>query len=296
MKNALHVCALLGLALVSASRVSAQATPPPREPTDPPKLLTIYREEVKPGKGGAHTSNEQAWAAAYTKGQAPIQWLGMTTIAGPNEAWFLSPYDSYAALQKVQDAMEGSAAFTADEEKFSALEGDLLSRTSTIIASYQPELSYQPKVAIAQMRFMQIDVVQVKPGHGNDYTETWRAIVAAHQKSKMNEHWAVYAVQSGMPNGTFLFMYPLKSLDHLDSVPGMHTGSEYREAVGESGRARMTQMSRDSVAMQQTLLFAFRPRMSLLPKDFIEQDSAFWTPKPPAPVTTAAKKSGAKTQ
>jgi hypothetical protein len=294
MKNALCVCALLGFALVNASPVGAQATPTPREPADPPNLLTIYREEVKPGKAAAHTSNEQAWAAAFTKGQAPMQWLGMTTIGGPNEAWFLSPYDSFAAFQKVQDAMESSTALTAEEEKYSALDGDLLSRTSTIIARYQPELSYQPKVAIAQMRFMQIDVVQVKPGHGNDFTENWRAIVAAHQKSKLNEHWAVYAVQSGMPNGTFLFMYPLKSLDHLDGVPGMHTGAEYRDAVGETGRARMTQMARDGLTTQQTLLFAFRPRMSLLSKDFIEQDSAFWTPKPPVAATT--KKSAAKPQ
>ena len=113
MKNALRVCTLLGFALVNASPVAAQAGPTPPE-ADPPNLLAIYREEVKPGKAAAHSSNEQAWAAAFTKGQAPIHWLGMTTIAGPNEAWFFSRYDSFAALQKVQDAMESSAALTAD--------------------------------------------------------------------------------------------------------------------------------------------------------------------------------------
>ena len=114
-------------------------------------------------------------------------------------------------------------------------------------------------------------------------------IVAAHEKAKMDEHWAVYAVQSGMPSGTFLFLYPLKSLDHLDGVPAMHTGNEYRDAVGESGRTRQNQMARDRLVMQQTLLFAFKPGMSLLSKDFIDQDPAFWTPKPPAAL--AAKKS-----
>jgi hypothetical protein len=291
MKNVLPVCALLGFALVNASSLAAQ-TPPSKEADDPPNLLVIYREEVRPGKAAAHTTNEQAWAAAFTKGQAPIHWLGMTTIAGPNEAWFLSPYDSYAAFQKVESAMEASAALTVEQDKYSSQETDLLDRTSAIIARYQPALSYQPKVSIPQMRYMQIDVVQLNPGHGGDYTEAWRAIVAAHEKAKMNEHWAVYAVQSGMPTGTFLFIYPLKSLEHLDGVPGMHTSNEYREAVGESGRARQNQITRDGVAMQQTLLFAFRPRMSLLPKDFIDQDSAFWAPKP-AP-TAVGKKAGDK--
>ena len=292
MKHVLPVCALLGFALVNASPLAAQTTPTSKDPNDPPNLLAIYREEVRPGKGAAHTANEQAWAAAFTKGQAPIQWLAMTTLAGPSEAWFLSAYDSYAAFEKVEKAMEGSAALSAEQDKFSSQESDLLSRTSAIIARYQPAMSYQPKVSIAQMRYMQIDVVQLKPGHGGDYTEAWRSIVAAHEKAKLNEHWAVYAVQGGMPTGTFLFIYPLKSLEHLDGVPAMHTGNEYRDAVGESGRARQNQLTRDGVEMQQTFLFAFQPRMSLLSKEFIDQDSAFWTPKPAA--VAAAKKPGDK--
>jgi hypothetical protein len=292
MKSLIPACALLGFTLMDVSSAGAQATPTPKEPNTPPNLLVIYREEVRPGKMAAHLANEQAWAAAFTKSQAPIRWLGMTTIAGPNEAWFLSAYDSYAAFQKVEDAMESSATLTAEQDKFSAQESELLERTSAIVARYQPALSYQPQVAIPQMRYMQVDVVQVKPGHGGDFTEMWRAIVAAHEKAKMNEHWAVYAVQSGMPTGTFLFMYPLKSLDHLDGVPAMHTGSEYRDAVGESGRAKQNQITRDGLATQQTLLFAFRPRMSLLPKEFIDQDSAFWAPKPMPAATT--KKPGDK--
>ena len=286
MKDALRVCALLGIALSNPALAAAQATPP-----DPPTVLVIYREELRPGKGAAHAANEQAWAAAFTKGQAPVRWLGMSTIAGPSEAWFLSGYDSYAAFQKNEDAMEANAALTAEGDKFSAQDGELLNRTSTIIARLRPAMSYQAKVAIPLMRYMQVDIVQVRPGHGGDFAEAWQNIVAAHAKAKMAEHWAVYAVDSGMPAGTFLFLYPHKSLDHLDGVAGMHQGNEYRDAVGESGRARQTQLTRDGVATQQTLLFAFRPRMSLLPKDFIDQDPAFWTPKPP-PAT--AKKPGDK--
>ena len=287
MRNALRVGAMLGLALSSALPVAAQSAAPP----DPPALLLIFREEVKPGKGAAHGANEQAWAAAFAKGQAPTEWLGMTAVAGPSEAWFLSQYDSYSAIQKNQDAMQASAALTAEEDKFSAQDGELLNRTSTIIARYRPALSYQPKVAIPQMRYMQVDVVQVKPGHGGDFTEAWRSIVAAHEKAKMNEHWAVYAVESGMPTGTFLFMYPHKSLDALDAAQGMHGADAYRDAVGESGRAKQNQMTRDSIAMQQTLIFAFRPRMSLLSTAFTDQDPAFWIPKQPVAI---AKKPGDK--
>jgi hypothetical protein len=104
----------------------------------------------------------------------------------------------------------------------------------------------------------------------------------------MDEHWAVYAVQSGMPTGTYLFLYPHASLDALDAVQPMHTRNEYRDEVGEAGRARQNQIMRDGLATQQTLLFAFKPRMSLLSKEFINQEPAFWTPKPA--VSPAAKK------
>lgn len=291
MKNALRFSAILGLAAAIALPAAAQTTPTPRDPADPPTLLVIYREEVRPGRGAAHTANEQAWAAAFTKGQAPIQWLGMSTVAGPSEAWFLSGHDSYAAFQKSEADMEANAALTAEGDKFSALDGELLNRTSTIIARHRPALSYQPRVALAEMRYMQVDIVQVRPGHGGDFAEAWEAIVAAHGKSKMNEHWAVYSVESGMPSGTFLFFYPHKSLDQLDAVPAMHGATEYRTAVGESGRARQNQITRDGVAMQQTLLFALQPRMSLLSKEFINQDPAFWAPKQPV---DPAKKPGDK--
>jgi hypothetical protein len=288
MRDALRVCTLMVMVLLNAVSAAAQA----KEPPDPPTLLVIYREEVRPGKGAAHSANEQAWSAAFTKGQAPVQWLGMTTIAGPNEAWFLSGHESYAAFQKIEDAMEANATLTAEGDKYSEKDGELLNRTSTIIARYRPNLSYGSKVAIPQMRYMQVDVVQVRPGHAAEFNEAWQSIVASHAKAKMNEHWAVYTVESGMAAGTYLFFYPHKSLDHLDGVAAMHTAAEYRDAVGESGRAKQTQMVKDGVASQQTLLFAFRPRMSLLSKDFIDQDPAFWTPKPPP--AAATKKAGDK--
>ena len=188
--------------------------------------------------------------------------------------------------------MDANATLTAEGDKYSEKDGELLNRTSTIIARYRPDLSYGAKVAIPLMRYMQVDVVQVRPGHGGEFREAWQSIVASHAKAKMTEHWAVYAVESGMANGTFLFFYPFKSLDPLDGVAAMHSAAEYRDAVGESGRAKQTEMVKAGVASQQTLLFAFKPRMSLLAKDFIDQDPAFWRPKPAPPAAT--KKPGDK--
>lgn len=283
------VPALLLVALGVTSAVPAGAQAPPAAQTSTPPVLLIYREEVKPGRAPAHAANEAAWAAAFTKSQAPARWLGMTSLAGPSEAWFVSGYESWEAFEKRDTAMSSTPAFQEDDDRFSAAEGDLLSRTSAIMAGYRPSISYQTEVSLPQMRYMQVDVVRVKPGHIDEFLQTWEATVAAHTKSKMDEHWAVYEVSAGMPTGTFLFFYPRKSLAEIDKSAPMHGAAAYRDAVGESGRSRMREMTQNAVESTQRLVFKFAPSMSILDKPWIDADPTFWTPKPP-PAPAAKKK------
>jgi hypothetical protein len=272
------VCLLAGGAIVAV--VEAQ----PALPTSTPQLLVIYREEVKPGRGAAHAANEATWAAAFTKAGAPERWLGMTSVAGPSEAWFLSGYASYEEYQKGQDAIDSHATLSAESDKFSAQEGDLLNRTSTIMAGYRPALSYQPDVKFPEMRYMQVDVVRVKQGHDRDFRMAWRQIAEAHTKAKMDEHWAVYEVDAGTQDLTFFFFYPRKSLAEIDKSGPMHTAEAYRDAVGENGRLQQREMSQRSIESSQTYIFRLRPAMSVLTKDWIDVDPGFWAPKPTPPV------------
>ena len=202
--------------------------------TSTPNLLVIYREETKPGRGAAHAANEAAWAAAFAKAGAAERWLAMTTVAGPSEAWFLSGYASYEEYEKAQKAMEANAVVTAEGDKFSALDGELLNRTSTLLATYRPALSYQSDVRLADMRYMQVDVVRVKPGYDSDFRASWRRIVEAHTAAKMDERWAVYEMDAGGQDLTFFFFYPRKSLAEIDKAGPMHSASAYRDV----GRAK----------------------------------------------------------
>jgi len=292
-KTVLRGCLLAAVAATYTLPASAQNAPAPQGDNALPRMLVIYREEVRPGKTAAHATNEAAWAAAFTKGQAPVTWLAMTSLAGPTEAWFMSAYESWAAIQAEEDAMTASAALTADQDKFSAQDGELLSRTSRIVVSFRPALSYQPEVKLPSMRYVAVDVVRVKPGRIGAFAESWRSIVEAHKTAKMDEHWSVYQVVAGQPDGTYFFMYPMKSLEELDKSGPMHGADAYRDAVGESGRAKANEMTISSVDSSQRLVFALSPRMSLLPKEWSEADS-FWAPKaPPTTAAAPAKKSKA---
>ena len=289
LKTALRQFVLL---VCSAAIVIPAAAQTPTSSSDtPPALLQIEREELRPGKGAAHAINESAWAAAYAKAQSPVYWLGMTTMTGPSEAWFLTRHDSFAAFEKSEASTDSNPALLAERDRIAAIDGDLLTRTSTILASYRPALSYQPIVKLPNMRYMSVNVMRVKAGHVASFTDNWKMIVEAHKKAGMDEHWVVYQVDSGMLDTTFLFLYAVKSLAEIDSSGPMHAAAAFRDAVGDSGRRQMDQINQNGIEMTQTMHFRLRPGMSTLPKEWAETD-AYWA-RPaalPAAATVAIKK------
>ncbi len=80
----------------------------------PPKVLQIAREQVKPGKNALHEKLEAGWPRLYANAQWPTHWLGVTSLTGPNEAWFLIGFDSFAAWEKDNGDIEKTPALKAD--------------------------------------------------------------------------------------------------------------------------------------------------------------------------------------
>jgi hypothetical protein len=112
MRSALwSVSALAALCLGSVPVTSAQTAP---AGTKRPKILQIGREELKPGKGAAHVKNEMGWPAAYRKAGSKSSTLAITSAS---EAWFLSPYESFAALEAQTKADEGDAVLSAEVDR-----------------------------------------------------------------------------------------------------------------------------------------------------------------------------------
>lgn len=283
--------ACLAALLACAVTLPATAQTPAADPTGPPPLLVVFRESVKVGKDAAHEANEQGWASVLSKAQWPTGWLGTTAMTGPNEAWYFTGYPNWEAFEKDTHARETAEAL-AETRKHAAADGELVNSTTEILARYRPGMSYRPTGQLGKYRYFTIDTVRVKPGREGEFAERWRAIVAAHEKAKLEEQWAVYSVSAGAPTGTFMFIYARKSLAELDAAGAAHTSDAYRDAMGEAGRARNNEVFRDIVEFEQTNHFAFSPKMSYVPKSWVDEDPKFWTPPPP--VTTSAKKADKK--
>ena len=68
-----------------------------------------------------------------------------------------------------------------------------------------------------------------------------------------------------------------------------HTSDAYRDATGEAGRAKNLEMTREAVEIDTTNHYAFSPKMSYVPKAWVDADPTYWTPAPP-PMPTVKKK------
>ncbi len=72
-----------------------------QETTPPPKVLTVIREFVKPGKSGAiHEKAESAFVQAMARAKWPSHYLAVSSISGKPRVLFFTGYDSFEAWEK----------------------------------------------------------------------------------------------------------------------------------------------------------------------------------------------------
>ncbi len=281
MRKILVLVAVFAL-LACPAIVVAQAA----EMQGPPKILEIVREDSKPGKAIAHRKHEGAWAQAFIKAGYPHN-LTISSVTGPDEDWFMTGFDTFAQLEKVNDSFESNPALRQAMETFSPKEADFVSESRFIFARFRPELSYKPQFALGEYKYFNVLVVRFKLGSGPD--EVGKIVAAAREKANPDYHSIAYEVTSGMPVGTYLYFTPVKSMATWDEPPN----KAYGEALKEGG---FSDAVAKTVQLAESRLFAFNPRLSYVPDEVAKADPSFWHPKmemaksPAKAATPAAKK------
>jgi hypothetical protein len=268
----LLLAALSGLA--AASTLHAQTAAPV---TAPPKVIRIYREVIKPDHGPAHAKTEAGLPAAFAEANWPNHYIAMTSASGPGEAWFIGPWDSYAAYEADSRAIEKNAVLLAAFDRLGAADSQHVADAATLFASYREDLSYRAGVDMIKMRYVMLVTFRVKAGRGEEFTAARNIVQAAHEKAEMDEHWATYEVTAGAPAGTYLLFLPMESMAALDSAQEMH-GKAYLDALGAENGKKVADLMNASLDGSMTTLFAFSPIMSY-PPDTWKAADAYWAPK-----------------
>ncbi|HEY2944070.1 MAG TPA: hypothetical protein VGN09_16670 [Vicinamibacteria bacterium] len=288
---------VLGTLILSASAVLAQ------EASGPPKVLAIAREEIKPGKGGAHAKSVASFIAAVTRANAPVYRIGLTPVSGDDNAVvYLQAFASFAeveaAHQELEKTIAANAAFKADLDRLDREEVDQHASQRTAYYTLRSDLSYHPRTAeqTGKSRFMSVNTTRIKPGRLVDYADYIKALNVAREKAGADVHTAVYQVLSGAPTGTFLSFTSLRSLAEIDDA--RQRIEQQQKAIDEAlGGPDVVKQRRlllsEIVADGYNTIYAMEPSLSRPTAVIAAADPDFWNPKPAAATKALAAKKAA---
>jgi hypothetical protein len=272
--------AFLLIVLLSAfAQVSAQPAPA----MAPPNALLIIREEIKPGMMGVHNRHSAEFTSVFSELQTPNHRIAMVPVAGnENEVIYITPLESFAELETMNRAtdskLESATGMTRAKLDRLDKEGPVLhAAMRDMLAIYRPELSFNPGVNIAQMRYFSITTTRVKPGYDAQFVDYIQKILnVARRDAKVNLHTAVFQVISGAQAGMYISFRPMKSLAEMDeAIP-----RKVRAAMGDDMKKDADKAVRETIMSQDASIYAFAPRMSYVGKEMAAVDPAFWNPKP----------------
>ena len=266
---------LTGLLLGSSFLLGCLAVGVAQEATQPPpKVLTIIREFVKPGRSGSmHEKTESAFVKAFTDAKWPEHYLAVDSMSGTPRSLFLVGYDSFAAWEKdTQDTMKNSALSTGLEHA-TAADSELLSSLDSGAFTFSDDYSLRPNVDIAHMRYFEISVFHIRPGHHKDWDDLVKMYMAAF-KDIPEVHWATYQNVYGAKDGTYLVFNAMKSLAETDH--GAAVGKQFEAAMGADGLKKLGELTAAAVESSETNLFAFNPKESYAPEGWVRADPDFW--------------------
>jgi hypothetical protein len=279
MKKFLRFAVSFAIALASQAVITAQENPGNTGSTvsQPPKVLVITREFLKPGRSGeVHKKAETAFVQAMSSAKWPTYYLAATSVSGRPRALFFTRYDSLADWEKDAKAVEKNAVLNAALDRAAMTDGDLLSDLDAGVFLYREDYSLNASVDMPHMRYFEIGQFHVKPGHDKEWDEGVKMVLKAYEKMP-DMHFACYQVLYGSHDGTYLFFTPLKSAAQIDSE--ITHNKDFETAMGEDGMKRLAELSAASIEWSENNLFAFDPAMSYASPEWIKADPDYWTTK-----------------
>ena len=272
MKRSIAMLSLALLSTGSASMALSQAVP-----TSQPNLLTITREDVKTGHNAAHAAHEVGWPAAYAKAKSPYYYFAMVSMTGPNEAWYVSPYESHAKLGESMKMESDNATLSAELARLARTDADHINSVRTLHAVARTDLSYGAFPDMGLARYWEITTFRVRPGHEEGFANAAKAYAAAAKRATPNTSWRTYEVIAGLPGPTYLVFSSVPSFADFDR--GMTDNMALTKAFTPDELATLEKFASAGMINAETHRFRLDATQSYVDAATKAKDPAFWTPK-----------------
>ena len=138
-----------------------------------------------------------------TRAKWPTHYLAVSAITGKPRVLFLTGYDSFEAWEKDVLAQQANPTLSAALDKAAVADGDLLSDADASALVYREDYSLRSNFDIPHMRYFEISLYRVRPGHDADWDTIVKMVKAAYEKVP-DVHWATYQAIYGQEGGTLM--------------------------------------------------------------------------------------------
>jgi hypothetical protein len=276
MRRSIH-WSVVALFLPGVAAVAVAQNP---LPTSQPAVLTIFREDVKYGQNAQHEATEAGWPAALARTKSPSTYIALTSMTGPNEAWFISPYASWKAMGDQLKFEDGNAELSAELKRLSKADAAHVTAGRSLHLAARTDLSAGVFPSVAKTRFYEMTWFRVRPGHDEEFVQLAKAFQAAYKKAAPQSGFRVYEVVAGVPGPTYLVFQSYESLGELDKAQA--TGASVMAALSADDRRALQKFDLEGLINTETQRFAMNGPMSYVDQATIDQDPSFWRPKKPA--------------
>jgi len=246
-------------------------------PTTQPKLLSIWREEVKPGRSAEHARNEAGFPAAYGKARSPDYYLAVTSLTGPNEAWYLTPGASHAAIGESMKREDSDPVLSAELARLSTADAEYISGLRIIQTRARTDLTVGSFPDLNKARFFSITTIRVRPGHEAEFEAAAKAHGAARMRTAPKLGYRVYQVIAGMPTPTFFIIASVESYADFDETTAAQEATV--KAMTTEETAARKKFFTESVISYEANRFKVDPTQSYVSDATRATDPAFWSPK-----------------
>jgi hypothetical protein len=269
------VCGISLVALLVLGTASLAAAQEKSMAMAPPKVLSVIREVVKPGKSGsAHEKTERAFVEAMTAANSPNHYIALDALTGVSRSLFLSGYDSFAQWEERQKADQKNASLSNTLDRAAEADGALLSSYEAGMFVLREDQSYNTSGGLAHVHYFEITVYRLKPGHDADWDEIVKLVKPALIKANPDDNWAMYERAYGAGGPAFAVFHVMKSAAEIDQ--GYATSPKFAAAMGPEGMKKLSELSAAAIESSETNLFIINPRESYAQPELISADPEFW--------------------
>jgi hypothetical protein len=134
----------------------------------PPRIMYIYRDSLKRGVDSTYGAIEDEAAQLCADLKCPNPYLGVESLSGPHEAWWLNAFASEADTTRVVNAYARNRPLMDALGTVAKHKDSLVGTPIKGFGVYRPDLSRGPAWSVAGARFMLVTVTRRRqPSEGS---------------------------------------------------------------------------------------------------------------------------------